>query len=138
MSGGSSPAHIGTWDAALAHILRVYEADDSSATHARLRIALPHSQNQPEMVWRGTSSIIPGKEAIHIASPIAHIDDCDLVALASEVDTLPFGALRVMDGLIHLHETLLFPGLTPEKLDAAIRLIAAEAGTLARETSGGK
>ena len=126
---------LGNWEAALAYVVSAFDADGTSAAHARLRIPLHGSTSaQPVMVWRGVSTLTPGREAIHLASPIAREEACDLLALAAEVDIIPLGALRVMDGIVHVHETLRLPGVKASALDASIRLLAAEAAEFAKET----
>lgn len=126
-----APSTFATWEGVLAHITEEFECDDSSSIHARLRLPFP------VMVWKGQSSLVASREAIHIASPIAPLEATEILRLARAVDEIPCGALRLMNGLVHLHETMYFPALTPQRVDAAIRLIAAEASTLRDETVGG-
>ncbi|MCI1675848.1 MAG: YbjN domain-containing protein [Ancrocorticia sp.] len=139
-----------SWADALAHAAETFRADDSSENHVRLRVSLPAATRppdtahaaveqaattQPVMVWRGVSSVNADRVVIHVASPIAPEAECDVVRLARIADDLPYGALRTLGDLVHVHETLRLAGLTFGLLDAVIRLVANEAAQLAFESA---
>lgn len=117
-----------TWDECLSHVTDTFNADDSSSIHARLRL-----EANPAMVWHGKSTADPDYTVVHIASPIIPADKVDLLHLAAAAEDIPLGALRIMNDTVHIHQALPLAGLEADRLDAAIRLIVAEAHTLFEE-----
>ncbi len=122
-----------SWEQCLAFVLETFNSDDSSRIHARLRLEIRDAVH-PAMVWHGKSTADSSNEVVHIASPIAAADTSDLASLAREADEFPFGSLRIMNGLVHIHQALPLSHVTPEHLATCIRLITAEALALSQET----
>ena len=121
-----------SWEQCLAFVLENFNSDDSSRIHARLRLEIQDAIH-PAMVWHGKSTAAPDHEIVHVASPIGQAEGRDLAALAGQADELPLGSLRLMNGLIHIHQALPLSHLVRDHLTACIRLVTAEALALSRE-----
>lgn len=121
-----------SWKQCLAFLLDTFTSDDSSPIHARLRLDLQEATH-PAMVWHGRSTADSAHEVVHIASPVAPAESRDLAAMAHAADEFPLGSLRIMNGLVHIHQALPLSHLDPEHLLASVRLITAEALSLSQE-----
>ncbi|MBP3222715.1 MAG: hypothetical protein J6M18_02150 [Actinomycetaceae bacterium] len=77
---------------------------ERSDKHLRMNIVLDNDSLQPVMVWRGVSTSGDDWEVVHIASPLSGTSS--LVDIARELDTMPCGGLRILDGGAHVHHSM--------------------------------
>lgn len=132
----ASSSNPQTWSECFAAITSHFDHDDSSDMHARLRIPVKVDGSEvihAAMVWHG-KSMASGTEVVHVAAPIANVAEGDaVVELAKAADALPLGALRTMNEIVHVHESLTVGQFSEDQLRAAVRLIVTEAATLKAE-----
>lgn len=114
-----------------------FTVDDSSPRHARLSVELPEG-TQPVMVYLGSSSLETSREVVNIASPLLDVNESKAYDIASQMDTMPLGALRRLGGILHIHEALAFSEFSDATLISCIRLIAAQTLSLRSEESDDK
>jgi hypothetical protein len=125
-----------TWLDVAAYINAKYKIADQDESMIKLVFETTGGRSQLVLVARHVPGGSSSEEWVQIASPIARVDQVNVIAVLQDVSELICGGLAIYGDILFIQDSFPLANLQPNELERPLHLITSSADRLERKFVG--